>query len=366
MNREKILNNIISIRDSDNNIIEEKHFKLYYSVNKYSAKKNSIWHLDLNGKHLSKHKKYQFDLKCLTCQTIRTLGTTQLLRNINKDTGRCFFCINECPLKREKQKSTWKTGESKYQGEKKKLSFYEKKEYSEKMFENLDDDFKDNYFKFHLTTENYNYLFPRIQSFQNGTLSDMSDYEYWPVFKVNNQMKYSSVFYNKNNHSIFKAHQPTLRCDICQETWKAKSLEKFKNDIKITCSSCSFVNKVFCLRQIKNCKNETILYQSKLELKFIKWCNINNIYVKNGPTLSYNFNGKNKKYRVDFQIEDILIEIKDNHIWHRNDINSGKIKAKENVVNMEIENGNYKYFFMIMPKKWLYYLEKIKNLLNKI
>ena len=99
MDRENILNNIISIKDENNNIIEKKHFKLYYSAHKYSAKKNSIWHIDLNGKHLSKNKKYQFDVKCLTCQTIRTLGTTQLLRNINKNTGRCFFCINKCPLK---------------------------------------------------------------------------------------------------------------------------------------------------------------------------------------------------------------------------------------------------------------------------
>ena len=39
MNRENILNNILSIRDENNNIIEEKHFKLYYSAHKYSAKK---------------------------------------------------------------------------------------------------------------------------------------------------------------------------------------------------------------------------------------------------------------------------------------------------------------------------------------
>ena len=365
--REDILNNIISIKDENSNRIEEKHFKLYYSAHRYSSKKNGIWHLDLNGKHLSKHKKYQFDIKCLSCQTIRTIGTTQLLRNINKCSGKCFFCHNKDPLKREKQKLSWKTKDVIHLPDSRvKLSFKEKREYSEKMFETLDDDFKDNYFKFHLTTENYNYLFPRIQSFQNGKLSDMSEYEYWPIFQVNNQMRFSSVFYHKKNDSIFKAHQPILKCDLCQGIWRAKSLEKFKNDIKITCSSCSFINKVFCLRQIKNCKKEIILYQSKLELKFIKWCNHNNIYVKNGPILSYHFNGQDKKYRVDFQIEDILIEIKDNHIWYRNDIDSRKIKAKEDAVHMEIENGNYKYFFMIMPKKWLYYLEQIKNLLNKI
>ena len=61
MSREIILQNVVSIKDEKNELLKEKNFQLYYSVNKYSAKKNSIWHVDLNGKHLSKRDKYNFE-----------------------------------------------------------------------------------------------------------------------------------------------------------------------------------------------------------------------------------------------------------------------------------------------------------------
>lgn len=101
------------------------------------------------------------------------------------------------------------------------------------------------------------------------------------------------------------------------------------------------------------------MYQSKLELKFIDWCNTNLIRVLNGPNVKYIFNEIERTYRVDFQIKNTLIEIKDTHIWHRNNIVSGKWGAKVKAVNDLITNMKYDNFLLVQPTNWDQSLEQI-------
>jgi hypothetical protein len=166
--------------------------------------------------------------------------------------------------------------------------------------------------------------------------------------------------YHKKENIIFKPHQPILKCDNCEYNWRAKSIEKFKNDIKIMCKECVCVNKTFIIRKYKNIIKETIMYQSKLELKFIDWCNNNGIIIRNGPKVSYFFNNKERTYKIDFQINKTLIEIKDNHIWHMNDLKSGKWAAKENAAKELIQKGIYNEYKMITPKNWVKELNNLK------
>lgn len=339
--RLKILNNIVEIT-KDNIPIEIKSIKLEFSCNKYSSKKNSIYHITLNDGHLSKRDVLNIKYKCITCEAVHIVGTTQFLRKINKCSYRCSLCVN------------------KEQTPMHPLSLKEQKEASDTLFEEYDDDFKDTYYSYHLTNEDYKRISKNIISLQNGKYK-IEDLEYWAVFKTNNQMLFSSVFYDNANNLIIKANQPILRCDNCNNDWRAKTLEKYKNCHKILCSSCTLCNKTFKIRTTKNCINDIILYQSKLELNFINWCNNNSIIVKNGPALSYVFQGIERKYKVDFMIKDLLIEIKDNHIWYRNDIKTGKNEAKINAVKEAIKNGDYKEYYLITPDIWVNTLKTIKQ-----
>jgi hypothetical protein len=87
-----------------------------------------------------------------------------------------------------------------------------------------------------------------------------------------------------------------MKCDNCEKEWRCKSLEGFKNCFKILCPECKLCNRTFKIRPIKNINNEIITYQSKLELKFINWCDSNMLIVKNGPSIEYIFNNKKHKY----------------------------------------------------------------------
>jgi hypothetical protein len=332
--RQKIINNITEIT-KDNIPIEIQSIRLDFSCNKYSSKKNSIYHITLNDKHVSKKDAFHIKYKCITCEANHIVGTTQFLRKINKCSYRCSLCVNT-PLTSLPQC----------------LSLREQKAESDVLFDEYDDDFKDTYYSYHLTDEDYKRVSKNIISLHNGKYK-IEDLEYWAVFKTNNQMLFSSVFYDKANDLIIKANQPILRCENCGNDWRAKTLEKFKNCHKILCSSCTLCNKTFKIRTTKNCVNDSILYQSKLELNFINWCNNNSIIVKNGPTISC----IERKYKVDFRINDLLIEIKDNH-YIKND-------AKINAVKEAIEKRMYKEYYLITPDVWVNTLKTIKQQSNK-
>ena len=95
------------------------------------------------------------------------------------------------------------------------------------------------------------------------------------------------------------------------------------------------------------------MYQSKFELKFIRYCNEHKIDITNGPKVAYRMNNKNCTYKVDFAIPKIktLIEIKDNHIWHREQVTSGKWGEKiKGVDNYIITSSMYSNFKVIFPK----------------
>ncbi len=213
------------------------------------------------------------------------------------------------------------------------LQIYEE---SQNEFEKYPDQYKNSYLLSHLTGEDYDRIKPNIISFGNGSYLDIDNYDFWSIYKVNNQMRFSSVMYDKKNDCIFKANQPILTCDNCHRDWRSKSIEQFKNCYKILCQECKLCNRTFKIRPVKNINNDILVYQSKLELKFIQWCATNNFVVSNGPYIEYFFNEKSRIYRVDFQISDILIEIKDFHIWHKNQVASGQWQAKENAVKKYI------------------------------
>lgn len=350
--RQKIIDNILEILDTDNNIIKINDIKLEFSCNKYSSKKNSIYHISLNEHHLSKKDSYRIKYKCISCESIHIVGTTQFIRKINKCSYRCSLCCNK----------DFYTSYIPFS----KKSLIEQKEEGIKVFNDLDEEFKENYFKYHLTDNDYKRISQHLISIENGKRIINDTLEFWPIFKTNNQMLFTSVFYDKVNDMIIRANQPIMKCQNCYNTWRCKTIEKYKNMHKIMCKDCSLCNNIFKIRTTQNNIHNIILYQSKLELKFIEWCNNSGITVINGPLIPYYFDGKERKYKIDFQVNDILIEIKDNHIWHLNQVVSGKWKAKEDAVYNEINKGLYKEYYMITPKNWVQNLNKIKQLTNKI
>jgi hypothetical protein len=402
--RNKVLNSIVEIKNKkDNSSIPIKSKELKFESSKYSSVKNEIWHVFINGEKIKKTSDILIYYKCLTCDKPNSCASTQFLRKIRKGKTKCPQChiidlyqqrFEPAPLRgamvqtvtgnlvedssamrieifngvndRDRtQQATTKPSQL-ISVENTKKSYQELYEISKQEFETYPDQYRNSYLLSHLSIDDYNRIKPNIISFCNGKNVDINNYEYWSIYKVNNQMKFSYVFHDKINDSIFKAHQPIIKCDNCEKPWRCKSLETFKNCYKILCHDCKLCNRIFKLRPMKNINNEIIMYQSKLELKFIEWCASNNIIVKNGPNIDYTFKDKQHKYRVDFEIDGFLIEIKDFHIWHRNQVESGKWDEKVNAANKFInDNKGYKKYYFITPNNWIQKLKELELELQK-
>ena len=98
----------------------------------------------------------------------------------------------------------------------------------------------------------------------------------------------------------------------------------------------------------------SIKYQSIPELNLIKFMELNNIYIKNGPTIKYKYLSKIKYYHVDFETDKYLIEIKGNHGWYRQDLKSGKIAAKNVAAEKYCKENNKDFKFIIVDNNYDY------------
>ena len=133
-----------------------------------------------------------------------------------------------------------------------------------------------------------------------------------------------------------------LKCPFCGQVFRIS--RGFKDRLKqrnFDCKECNFVNKSFSIKKY----SDTINYQSKKELEFIELCVSKNILLTNGDKIPYVFNGTVHMYRIDFKLPDLklLIEIKDMHVWHKQQLKSGKWAAKEKVAIKYCEQNGYKY-----------------------
>lgn len=333
-----------------------------FGHNKYSAKKLAVWRVIINSRRLGRKDALKFDYNCHTCGSKQQLVPISLMRKVNKCSPECVQCVNLNEGKRQAHSANFPSyADRAANAPQKPITYIEKRDASLEKFRQMDEEYKSKYFAFHLTQEDYARLLPKIQSFQNGKVTDFANIEYWPIYNSLNQMNFTHIMYNRQTQTVFKPHQPILKCDNCKSTWRAKSLEVYKNHMLINCRTCSLTNTIFRVRPTTNNLNELITYQSKLELKFIKWCDTNGITARNGPILPYEFNGKQTSYRVDFLVGRILIEIKDNHIWHKNQLASGKWQAKESIARSEVALGHYDDFMLIDPKNWLASLKTLKK-----
>lgn len=309
-----------------------------------------------------KIKNTKVNYKCPVCENIYTI---YLKKFLNKKTLNCVKCKELLENKRINQslymKSTFKENNrikpKKIKVKKDEIDNITYINNSNFNFNNETNEFKIKYYDRILNLNEYSNLKKNIYSV-NGFIFN-ENMIYYEHLMTNNQMKYSSYLYNPNNNKFINLNNINLICENCNKIFNStrKPKEKIKKH-KILCKDCNFCNNTFKIRNTHNINNNIIIYQSNTEKILIDFCNNNNILIENGPKLKYFFNNKEKTYKVDFLIPEYnyLIEIKDNHIWHRKQVESGKWEQKENIAN-KYANEN-KLFYKII------FTQDLKNFLT--
>lgn len=332
---------------------------------KYSNTHVPIYRFHIADEVITKNNDFVIDYVCLHCDRTITCALNNITRKINKGITKCRTCKELDEHKRQQHSESKPKSYSifdKIQPAKvsifdkiqPRVSIFDKIQSDALAFEDMDDDWKDTYFKRHMNREEFDYIKPKIKSIQKGKISNLSDLQYYSVVSISNQSRFCPYLYDAKNDCIEKIKDIEFVCDSCNDTFMSTDLITHKNKIKCLCRDCNLTNNIFKIRKYRNVSDEPILYQSKFELKFIRFCNENKIRLENGPKIPYNWNGKQRTYRVDFYIPklNILIEIKDNHIWHKEQVQNGKWQAKLEGVSKynEIHSSS---FIIIFPKNYV-------------
>ena len=272
---------------------------------------------------------------------------------IKKETIYCRSCKELVDEKRNKQSEYITTSFNKFNRvvkkdkniNKIKLSTQEQIKLSSDLFEKETDEFKKYYFSKTLSEEEFFSIKNCLYKIDNVKIDDNIKIDYIPAIKVSNQVKYSpKVLIDNDLHLLSDCE---FICQSCDSKFRGRNIfSKYKKGV--FCRDCNFSNKTFKFKYKLNINNEKVVYQSNPELKLIDHYNSNRILIQNGPKIPYNFENKERIYKVDFMIPSrkILVEVKDEHIWHKNEIKSGKWKSKENCANKWCSINDFKYYLI--------------------
>jgi hypothetical protein len=347
------LNSIQTIRDKCNNDdVLPTTYTIDHIASKFSNTKQPIYKLVINGKEISRNNTYIVCYTCITCNIQQEVSLNLFMRKVNRGGVNCTSCVNKNEEKCNAQSTFMKSNAKQIiKGEYSKprkvssLSLSEHMTMSRNSWEDEDDDFRDSYFNAHLTFDEFERIKGQIKGINNKKITSLVSWVYEPIYKIHNQTKYTPMLVNVGENVVEKPYYITFDCESCGCEYTHRDLETVKNKIKMLCRDCTLTNKTFRVRKLNLKSGKSIVWQSTPEKRFILWCEDNNITIQNGPKLPYTFRDALRDYRVDFELPELkmLIEIKDNHCWHKSQVESGKHGAKVKAAEDWCKLNGYNY-----------------------
>ena len=367
MSEKEFRDSIIEIWDKKTDEkINNDEIKVLKVINKYSNTKKPIYKFFIREKEISRNNSFVVKYKCISCKIINTITLNLFLRKIHKKILNCNICKNSDENKRLEQSllmlKKYNSDIQYVRKEKVKIKSFnlnELIELSKKKWEEMDEDFKEKYYLKHLSLDEFDRIKDKIISINNDKIMNLDSFRYIPNFILFNQTQFNPVLINESENRYEKIIYIKYKCENCSNFFVNRDLYIQKNRIKIFCKDCNFTNKTFKIRKLK-IDDIDINYQSNYEKHFIIWCKEKKIKISNGPTIKYLWNLKEHNYRIDFTLPDqkYLIELKDNHIWQKKDLNSGKFDAKKQSAEIYAKNIGFRYL-VIFPKNMTEFKNKI-------
>ena len=342
----KLSNSITNIIDAEGKQISFINAELKYNLGYWTQGKETL-SLFLDGvKCQVTNTKVSYKCSC------GQLNTILLKKFLLKTKLSCAHC-SETKEKREHHSMVLKA-------KKKGIDLTKKKTINTVYdFESESEDFKKSYWDYrqNLTHEEFDEVLKYIYSIDGVVLTDSSDIEYLPTEPCKNQKKYTPmVIINGKKHGLKDIF---LKCPFCGNIFRIS--RGFKDRLKYhhyICKECCFVNKTFKIKKY----NDNLFYQSQKELEFIEKCVENNIDITNGPKIPYTYKSSTHCYKVDFKLPylKLLVEIKDEHIWHKQQVENGKWRAKEMSALKYCEQNGLK-FILLFPKNFDNFFKTIER-----
>jgi hypothetical protein len=367
---ESHFNSIVSIREKTTNTpIQLSSCSIQSLVAKYSNTKEPIAKLVIEGKPISRNNSYLIIFTCGTCKAQREITLNLFMRRVSKNTKRCELCVNKDADKCNNHSefmvdnfhSIMANDYTPSHEKPSEFSLEQHLAFSQTEWEKEDPRIVESYYFNHLSNDDFERIRPKIVSIGNGKLTSLEGWIYFPIYRVFNQTRFTPMLVNMDKMCVEKPLYIEFECENCGLHFTHRDLHIVKNKLKLFCQTCLLTNYSFKLRRMILPDRTSILWQSQPEKRFIEWCTENNLSVKNGPSISYEFNGKPHVYRVDFELPSLkkLVEIKDNHCWHLQQVSSGKFGAKESAALEWCKKNGYE-FHILFPKNIQEFKDSVK------
>lgn len=333
--QKQLENGIISLFDKFGNEVKFEKKELKYYKAKYSSAPNPTLTLFIDDKPLVnlRHHQYHVEYEC-SCGNRSKIHLSKYLAKTKLGCQKC---------RENDEKIAWhkKYFEMKKNGEVRGNKGRKKSKYD---FNSESDEFKEAYFKRNLTEDEFNDIKHLIYSIGDITLKDKS-IEFLVAWPCHNAKKYAQ--YLRIDGKEYPLQNVNLICSCCGEIFHiTRQLKEHLRNNSFYCKACVFNNFSFSMK-----KHECgVTYQSNEELKFIDRCLGKNIKIENGLKIPYFFENRLHVYNSDYFLPErgLMIEIKDNHVWHRKQVESGKWGKKEKAARLFAKEHGYE-FYLLFP-----------------
>lgn len=355
----ELSNSIVKVLDNNRKEITYKKLYLKPHLFKYSSIHKEKLTLFLDDIPISSKNKYKIVYRC-SCGNINEILLEKfVLKN--------RLCCKSCRETEEKRKWHGEVIRRLHRGETytPRRNKCNKRSYD---FHSETEEYKNDFYRNNLTESEFEKCIKYIYSINDIEIEGKNVIFLEHENGVNGK-KYRQMVNIDGIKTPFKNIK--LKCPLCGEIFSISRPIKdrvLKNNFD--CKGCFLNNKTFSIKKYR----DGLTYQSNEELDFIKRCDNNKIKIEDGQILTYKFKGKTHRYKTDFFLPELkeVIEIKDNHIWHRKQIESGKWQAKENAAKVFCEENGYSYillfpndidnYFLTYEKDSLTFTEMVKKL----
>lgn len=300
-----------------------------------------VHHLYRNGVFIKKHNKLEVGYVCKTCQRVNIVCMTNMLRKFNKKVFDCVTCRESSGVE---------------------ISLLHKLQRDQEIFDAMDEEFKKEYFRHHHTVEEFHRLQGKIVSFHHDKfVYDKDRFDYFPCVGVQNGAKFAPFVYDKQRDILEKMAYIRYLCDNCGVCFENKELHQQKNKYKVLCKECCFTNNTVKLKTDLNYLGQNIVYKTKFDLKFIRYCNKHGVVIENGPDVTYTTpEGIEKMFKITFQVphKDMWVEFKSQKFWHdRHAIEKG---IKEQTLFAHAEKAGKKYM-IVYPCEYVKFCKSLQK-----
>lgn len=331
------INYITTYRKNDKNI-EDSNDIVRLKLNKISHRwidkeDKKIFQLIYDDVTITRKNNYIVSYNCLNCNRENIICLNNFIKKIEKQSHKCFTCTHGDNIE-------------------------EKIKIDKEEFELLEDKRKIAYKKRLMSNDQFNRIKKFIISYNNDKYNNINDVSYIPYYRPTESKKYyEPCFYNKELNVISRAINVIFECYHCKNRIKFDSIQPLRKKKYIFCKMCEVQFGPTKYKYESNIEGDNIRFKSKMQYKFLKYCNNNSIIVREGIKDLQNSN-INFAINVAFYIPkcNYYIDVVGNLEFKE----YNELCLRTQVINNYLQENNNGTYIILHPKNYVSITRKIK------